>query len=98
MQTSTSHKRDRNLVNFWFVQRLSPSHAALHAVLLNKKLRKAQLQTFDRLLDDEINALETLNAKLVEPSIRLFRVCKVPIPSTLTHEISILGVSFCRNN
>lgn len=39
------------------------------AALLNKTFPKCQIQTFDRLSDDEMNALETLKAKLMKSPV-----------------------------
>lgn len=39
------------------------------AISLNKKLLNDQLQTFDGMSDEEITALETLKAKLIEPTV-----------------------------
>lgn len=39
------------------------------AVLLNKNIRKGQLETFDGSTDDEITALQTLKARLMKPPV-----------------------------
>lgn len=46
--------------------RFPPNFACVTA-LSNKVLRKCRQQTFDRLSDQKIAALETLKAKLLEP-------------------------------
>lgn len=48
--------------------RFVPSFASV-AALLNKKLRKRDQKTFDRLSEDEITSLQTRKAKLEEPLV-----------------------------
>lgn len=50
------------------IRRFVPNFAGV-ATLLNKKLRKDHLQTFDGLSYKEITALETLKAKLIELTV-----------------------------
>lgn len=44
-------------------------NVACVAVSLNKKLRKREFRTLDRLNDHEISSMETLNERLVEPPV-----------------------------
>lgn len=56
----------RSFLGLWTVFRRFVLNLACVATLLNRKLRKGQMQTFQWLIDDEITSFETPKAKLVE--------------------------------
>lgn len=69
MLTPISYYIDYTPISFglYSICRRFASKFAGVAALLNKKLRNGQLQTFDRLTDEEVTTLEKIKAKLLEP-------------------------------
>lgn len=68
-RTQTANKPDRSPIIAWVFVAASKNFFQILPCcgLLNKNSRKDELQTFDRLLDDESKALKLLEAKLMEP-------------------------------
>lgn len=65
------------------------------AVVLNRKLCKGQLQTFDGLSDKEINSLQMLKAKSVDPFLLSLPHSQSAMQEKRTVALSKLDVSYC---
>lgn len=99
--TLTPNYSDWTPITFSAVERFCrfiPNFVLVAPQLLNIKLQKGQLQTFYRLTDEEITALETLMPKLLKPLCWLFHIRLATLLYTRTRTTGGFAVLWYRSN